>query len=132
MSFVLIEHDRQERTYAVHDSVQIDVDDPVPHTHRSGPLIANTRNAGVVTQHVRGTIFFEGLAGKLFDAFAQRHINRDRENIGTILGEFGFNVAQFDLINIGQNDLHTRCNETIGHGTTNTARCSRNDGYLAL
>ena len=116
----------------MHDTVQIDVDDPIPDAHRSGPLIANTRNAGVVAQQVRGTVFFKSLASQLFDAFAQRHINRDRENIGTIFSELGFNIAQLDLINVGHNDFHASRNETIGHGAPNTARCARDDRHLAL
>ena len=54
----------------MYDSVQVDIDDPVPHTHRPGPLIAHTSNTCVVTQHMCGTVFFEGLACKFFNTFA--------------------------------------------------------------
>ena len=116
----------------VHHSVEIDVDHPIPHAHRSGPLIAHAGDSGVVAQHMGRAVLLEGAPCQLFETLGQADVDDHRQNVGAVLGEFGGDVAQLHFVDIGQHDFHARGDEAIGHRPSDAAGGPRDDRYFPL
>ena len=69
---------------------------------------------GVVAQHVGGAEPLERELGELGDRGLGRGVADRRRDIGTGLGEPGFDVAQLRGVDVGEHDAHPLGDEPFG------------------
>ncbi len=91
-------------------------DHPLPQLHRVPPRVADAEDPGVVAQHVRGAESFDRELGEFVDRGLGRGVADRRRDVGTRLGEPGFDVAQLRRIDVGEHDPHPLRDEPLGEG----------------
>ena len=75
----------------------------------------------------------EELARKTLEKYGAAHVLCNNAGVAGVGDQWTGPMSVWDwVINIGQNDLHTRSDETIGHSAADTARCASDDCHLAL
>jgi hypothetical protein len=117
---------------AVHDALQIDVDDPVPVALADRADLPAYRHARIVADEVHLAEAGDGFEGGRAHRASFAHVAAHRMGLDLLAGKAFSRVAGGVKIDVREHDVHARPAERARHGKPDAGRSPGDKGRLAF
>ncbi len=124
--------DRTEGRHPIGHTEHVHVDDPTPVFRRRLEHRASGRDPGVVEDDLHSAEMRERAIREVLDRIGIPHVTDDAEDFATGLREARDLLVEPTLLDVGQHDLHSFFEKSLGGGQPDAARGTRDDRDAAL